>query len=1130
MTNQFSICNSSLAAARFGGWATRLLSGMAILAMALLCGPSLHAQSSKGILAGTVRDTTGAVVAKATVTVTGEETGETRALETTPQGAYRVEAINPGLYEIQVEMAGFAKTDVKDIRVEPSLVTTYDATLSVGGVTGPTVEVEAITNGINTDNGQLSGTVDSKELADVPIPSLNPFELAASLPGGQLVNPSLNLEGAGGNYEQLIVNGARPRSNNYMLDGQDINDVGIGGQSFNPQVPDMYQTVAVLLNSSSAEYGRSGGAVVNLVTKAGTNQFHGSAFELYSGSGLNALDGVTREGKPFPAGVNPKARYDQHQFGFTAGGPIWKNKLFAFGGTQFTRFYGESASGSLYLPDAAGYAELTAIGNTSTTAGTQIALLQGLLNSGTYLTSYQNLNMPGASLKVSAANCPGGVACSVTIGTFQRPPVAQQEPDTQWMYRIDFIPRSTDTFAFRYLHDRENFTPDLGLNTAYVAGSGLPGFDGQVGGPTELGQGTWTHIFTANLLNEFRASEVRLNTQFAPTPQTLANPLARSYNVNLSGSNLPELGPDQNMPQGRIQELYQFQDTVGWIIGRQSIRIGADIGRDHETDLIAQNALGSLTFAGGTSASLNNFVNNTLGTGGSLTKTFGPTRVDPHLWKLAGFFQDDIKLTTELTVNVGVRYDYDTNPENALAYPAVSLSNPYAPINTVVPVKADLNNFAPRIGFAFNPHEGIFADGKTVFHGGFGVFYDVDFTNILINSAQSSPDAPTTTLTSTSGAPISNPAAALAAATATLTPTSSVLSVASNLVNPITYQYNLGMEREIPAQIKVTLNYVGARGEKLFANQQLNEYYNGARLDTARNAITVRDNGGDSYYNAGQVEVSRRFTHGLFFRAAYTYSKSTDDASEVFALFSNPDTSYQANLGRIAQDHGNSAWDRTHVAAFEYVYSPPGFHSSDKLVDGLLEALTRHFSLSGTTQISSGPYSDVQILGVDTNNDLNPYNDRPIIGNPSMPFASAGIDGYILLNDFGIPATPGVYYDMAKLNDPNTDVVAVSPSQEHFLIPYGVQYTTQEVGRNSYENPGQSFWNMSLEKDIPAAFWRFDKGQFELRVDCQNVGNHNNVSVLDTSLLDVGTPAFLNKSNAREGTDQSFRGWIKFAF
>jgi len=1099
------------------------------MTLALLAGVS-HlgvSQTSKGILAGTVRDKTGAVLVGAKVTVTSEDTGETRTIPTTPQGGYRVEAINPGLYEIQVAAAGFSPVDVKDIRVQPSLVTTYDLVLALGAVAN-TVTVEANSNAINTENGQLAGTVDLKELADVPIPSLNPFELVATLPGVQLVNPALNVEGSGGNYEQLIVNGARPRSNNYMLDSQDINDVGIGGQSFNPVVPDMYQTVTALENSSSAEYGRSGGAVINLVTKNGTNQFHGTAFELYSGSGLNALDGVTREGKPFPPGSpSPKARYDQHQFGFTAGGPLWKNKLFAFGGTQFTRFYGTSPSGSINLPDAAGYAELTAIAATSATAGTQVALLQGLLNEGSYLTSYQNLNIASTSLSVLGTNCPGGnstTVCKVTIGTFQRPPVSQQEPDTQWMYRIDFIPVSSDTFTFRYLHDRESFTPDLGLNT-----SGLPGFDGQVGGPTELGQGTWTHDFSPNLLNEFRVSEVRLNSQFAPTPQTLANPLAKNYNVTLSGSNLPELGISQNIPQGRLQELYQFQDTVSWIKGRQSLRAGADVGRDHETDLIAQNALGQLTFAGGAAASLNNFINNQLGTGGNLTKSFGPTRVDPHLWKLAFFGQDDIKLTPELTVNLGIRYDYDTNPENALAYPSVNESKPYAPISTVIPVQADKNNIAPRVGFAFNPREGIFADGKTVFHGGFGVYYDVDFTNILINSAQSSPNAPTTLETSTATAPITNPAVALAAATATLSGTSSVQSVASSLVNPLTYQYNLGLEREIPAQIKVTINYVGARGEKLFANHQLNPYYNGARLNTSRSAINVRDNGAVSNYNALQVEVSRRFTHGLSFRAAYTYGKDLDDASEVFALFSNPNTSYQANLQRLAQDYGNSAWDRRHVASFEYVYQPAGFHSNSAIADGLLEAFTRHFILSGTTQFATGPYTDVQIDGVDTNNDLNPYNDRPIIGNPNAPFASAGIDGAILVNDFGIPATPGVYYDMAKLNDPNTDVVPVTPSQERFLIPYGVQYTTKEVGRDSFENPGQSFWNMALEKDIPAKFTHLENGQFVMRVECQNVGNHNNVSVLDTNLLDVGGP-FLNKSLAREATYQNFRLWAKFTF
>ncbi len=165
-----------------------------------------------------------------------------------------------------------------------------------------------------------------------------------------------------------------------MLDGQDINDVGLGGQAFQPQIPDMFQEVTALTNSASAEYGRAGGAVVNLISKAGTNQFHGTAFELYSGSGLNAVDGVTRVGSTSRAN---KARYDQHQYGFTAGGPILKNKLFAFGGTQFTRYYGNATSGQIELPDANGYATLTSIG------GPQVALLQTLLSNGSYLTRYQ---------------------------------------------------------------------------------------------------------------------------------------------------------------------------------------------------------------------------------------------------------------------------------------------------------------------------------------------------------------------------------------------------------------------------------------------------------------------------------------------------------------------------------------------------------------------------------------------------------------------------------------------------------------------------------------------------------------------------------------------------------------------
>ena len=953
------------------------------------------AQTSKGILAGVVRDPTGAAIGNATVTVTSQDTGETRTLTTSALGAYRVEGINPGVYKIHVQMAGFAAADVKDLAVTPSNVTTYDPVLTVGPVEN-SVTVEANTNAVNTENGQLSGTISSAELNLVPIFSLSPFELVATMPGVQLVNPSLALGGVGGNFEQLTVNGARPRSNNFMMDGQDINDVGIGGQSFNPQVPDMYQSNTVLLNASSAEYGRSGGAVVNLITKSGTNQFHGSGWELYSGSGLNALDGLTRKGKPFPPGSpNPKARFNEHQFGFTLGGPLWKNKLFAFGGTQFSRFYGKSlTSNTIELPNAAGYAQLTAIG------GPQVALLQGLLNNGSYLTQYSNQTPAGSSAEdLAVSNRPGCVGgCVIHTGNFLRPPVSQQEPDTQWMYRIDFIPRSADTFTFRYLHDRSNFTPDLGLNT-----SGLPGFDGQVGGPSELGQGTWTHVFTSNLINEFRASEVRLSDLFDLTPEAKANPQAQIFNLNFADNNMPELGISQNIPQGRKQELYQFQDTVGWTKGRESLRLGADVGRDLEVDLVAQNALGLLNFnAGGPTpttgiSALDNFLDNRLGTSGSASKTFGPTRVDPHLWKIAGFIQDDIKLSPELTVNVGLRYDYVTVPDNVLPYPAVDPNNPYAPINTVVKVQSDTNNLGPRFGFAFNPHNGIFADGKTVFHGGIGIFYDNDFTNILVNSAQSSPNAPTGNQQSNAPGGLPNATGQLALITPVLDPlNSSVQSVASNLVNPLTYQYNFGVERQLPAQIKLTVNYVGARGQKLFSNRQLN-YFGGVgqpRLNPARNAINIRDNRGDSNYNSGQVEASRSYKT-ITFRAVYAFAKNLDDASEVFATFASP-TSYSANLAGngLYQDYGHSAFDRQHVASFEYVYSPTGIHSDNRAADLLLSAFTRHISISGTTQFSSGPYSSFNLSGRDTNGDGSSANDRPLIGNAQLSITTAGIDGF----------------------------------------------------------------------------------------------------------------------------------------
>jgi len=664
---------------------------------------------------------------------------------------------------------------------------------------------------------------------------------------------------------------------------------------------------------------------------------------------------------------------------------------------------------------------------------------------------------------------------------------------------------------------RSNYNPSLGLNT-----SGLPGFDGQEGGPSELAQGTWTHIFTSRLLNEFRSSETRIRFLFAPTAQTLANPISSYYNITFNGQGFGgtnPLGISQNMPQGRSEDLYQFQDTVSVTHGRHTLRLGADVGRQIETDLIAQNALGGLLFTkGGALSALDNFLDNYLGASGQATKTFGPTRVNPHGWRTAVFAQDDLKLTPELTVNLGVRYDYLTNPENSLQYPAVDINNPFHAINTVVPVINDTNNVAPRFGFAWNPHEAFFADGRTAFHGGIGGFFDTDFTNIVDNSAQAAPNAPTGLLTSTTGRGLANATSLLNTITPALSPQSSVLSVSNRMVNPLTWQWNLGVERELPGQIKLAANYVGIHAEKLFANQELNYFVNNVRLNPSRGAINIRGNRADSEYNSMQVDLSRQFHHGLFFLATYTFGKDLDDASEVFSTYASP-TSYSANLAPngLRQDWGPSVWDHRHYASFVYAWAPGGLHSSSFATDAVLSALTRHITISGTAQFQSGPYTTFNLFGLDTNGDGSTANDRPLVGNPAMPINTAALDGSY------VGGTPGVYYDYLTGNP-------VTVSQEHWLVPNGPQFTPREVGRDSYENPGTEYWNIGAEKDIPTTWPHADRGMLIFKVQAQNFTNHDNIGLLDTSIFDIGSPAYLNRQNSIEPTYRHLLLWAKFAF
>ena len=204
----------------------RILLSAALLFLIIAITVPAIAQTSKGIVAGIVRDKTGAVVSGAKITLTSQETSESRAAVADERGAYRVDAVNSGHYTVTVTAGGFETANTRDLNVLPSIVTTYDPVLTVGEVS-QAVTVEASTNSINTENGQLSSTVGTAELARIPVFTLNPIELLQTVPGVQIVDQNLGLGGIGGNFEQIEVNGARPRSNNFMMDGQDINDIGI---------------------------------------------------------------------------------------------------------------------------------------------------------------------------------------------------------------------------------------------------------------------------------------------------------------------------------------------------------------------------------------------------------------------------------------------------------------------------------------------------------------------------------------------------------------------------------------------------------------------------------------------------------------------------------------------------------------------------------------------------------------------------------------------------------------------------------------------------------------------------------------------------------------------------------------
>jgi hypothetical protein len=1048
-----------------------------------LLATSAAAQTSKGFIVGNVEDPNGAAVAGATVKATSRQTGVTRQTVSQEDGSYRLDAVDPGDYSMEVTAAGFTTTQVNDINVAAAQTSTVPVRLQVGG----TSEIVTVTASneitLQTESGTRVNTIGQAEITELPVAGLNPVNLVFTLPG--VADPG-GLASGFVQGTEFSVNGLRPRSNNQLIDGLDNNDNSINGQSYQPTVRDGYSEVAVLGSNYSAEYGRAGGAVVNVVTRSGTNEFHGSAYDIIQNSAFNALT----PGQIAIQELTKVPQFSQNTLGFSFGGPIKKNKLFFFGTFQGDLYRSNTASTAV-VPTATGLQQLRAL----SPAGTNPALDQYLSVVGTLVAPTATRFVP-----IQTGANPANV---IEFGNATR--TAPQPVDTyDYITRVDWTPNERDSFSFRYLNTDQTFFNQFPT----TAGSQFPGFEIDVPSLTQNFYFNHTRNFSPNTTNEFRFGYGRFNVLFGPrdTEQISGAPA-----ITVNTGSITSVGLNSGFPQGRIFNNYQFQDTITHTVGNHTLRFGADILRQGGKQFVPINTRGALSFTnGGGFTALGNFVNGFSGPGGSASIVFGSGVEYTSVTNQAYFVNDQWRVRENLSLNLGLRYENFGLPSNAAAFPAFAglFVDPF----TRVEQQRDNNNFAPRLSFAYTPDffRGLLGENRTVLRGGFAVNYDVFFNNILSNTIATYPNAlGTTTVAPNSGRGLANFGFQSLPTTAVNDPTALVNSIDPNLVNPLTYVWNLGIQREFPGRNILDLAYVGSRGTHLFINEQGNPGIDGVRVNPARGPITLRTNGGDSIYHSLQARFERGLTNGLLYRFVYTYSKAIDNTSSEVFLQTGGSSAGSDPFNRRA-DRSVASYDVPHRFVATFLWD-----SSNLFREGWLGRGLGGFTLGGIYRIQSGNVESPYIGGADLNGDANFFNDRPSLGNPNAPRDSVAFANSF----FGTESSTGfVDLNGNEINAANARFI-VDPDNR-----------TNIAGRNTLRSGNNQRLDLSLQRAFRLPFTPWESDRFELRFDVFNVLNHPSFTFDNFwSNGDVLNSDF-NQPNENFGTSRSARIQLRYAF
>ncbi len=999
----------------------------------------VSAQSSTGTILGRVTDPSGSGVPGAEVRVLREETNAERSTTTSEGGEFAVSLLPAGRYRVTASHLGFRTSRREGIRLEVDEKARIDFALEIGPIED-ILTVRGDAPVLQTGISSSGSLVDSNFIRGLPLNGRMFLQLALIGPGSGPAAPGsqLSRQGASG----LHLNGARESDNNFLLDGIDNNDWYINLMVVSPSV-DYIQEFRVETGTYSAEFGRNGGSQVLVVTRSGSNSFHGTAYEFLRNAALDARNFFDPAGRPIP-------QFQRNQFGFLLGGPVRRDRVFFSSSYEGTRQQ-QSVTRTARVP--------TAAEKGGDFSGSGVSIIDPLTQQpfpGSRIPM-QRLDLAGAAVAAlyPNPNRPDPQA------NFVSTPVGRDGHD-QWSGRADWQITARDSLLTRYSYDRQDSFEPFSEGV-----TNLPGFGDAVAGRAQNLVVAESHIFSGRLANDARLGFNRLRREVLQA--NLGNDLFAGLGIHgLSpdgaDSGLPAfvvpgydpLGDNTALPIARHDTTLQVVEGLSWLSGRHNLKAGGEVRKFRVNGYNHLFARGQFNFQGV-------FTGNALADLLLGMPVLSIRGINDNLQALrAGaynaYLQDDWRVRPNLTLNLGVRYEFNSPPVDADDRMVVFDfgSRRLVPVGeggvSRSGLRSDTNDLAPRIGISWSP-----GTDHTVLRAAYGIFHDAN--TLITNSGLyfNPPFFQMSLFFPTRDAPLSlsDPFPA----TAGFEPPTSVNSLAPDFPTAYAQHWTLTVEREMARNTVARLGYLGSKGSHLIRRRNLNQPDPGPGDIDARRPIpgfadiSLAEPAANSIYHALQASLERRFAGGTQFLAAYTYSRSIDDASDFLAT--NSDDNYPQDNARLYLERGLSNFDLRHRLVLTGIFDLPegiGLRWGAR-APKIARTLLGGWRL-GTIAVLQSGFPFTPRLSQDNSNTGN-------IG---------GVVGYdrpnLAANPLSGPSTPDRFF--------NTDA---------FVVP--ARYTFGNSGRNILSGPG--FVNLDLS--LSRRFFVVEGRGFEFRAEFFNAFN-----------------------------------------